>query len=140
MWYALVFLLGGIVFAVGHWFWEFMTGPSHAGVVRELDEYKASRENQRLVDQFLKTGFPAWSRFEIWERMGWIWKETRGLALRSGSLLALLGLGLFALLYSYIWFRTLLFPNPGSLRTMIASRVFFLNVLQKRAMRDDPSA
>ncbi len=132
MYYAFMFFLGAVVFAVGHLLWEFMTGQQHSRLVRDLDEYKARSENEKLIAEFFDRGLPDWDRREIWRRMNWLWKETRGWVFAAPGLGRLAGLAAFALLYSYIWFKTLLFPNSQDLRLLLGGRVWILHIAQKQ--------
>ncbi len=130
MLYLAAFLLG-IVFAVLLiWVWEFMTGPSHAPLVRAIDEHRAAKENEELMRQFLHDDLPPLNRAEIWVRMGWIWRETRGWVVASGRLLGFLVLALFALLYAFLWFKTLVWPSSDDLRLLLGGRSLLLYVVQ----------
>ncbi len=128
---GLIFLLGGLAFALIHWIWEAMTGQDHRKLVRDLDEYKANQENEKLIEEFFDEGLPDWDRKEIWRRMGWLWKETRGWALRSPGLLSLAALALYAVLYNLIWLKTLVRPNSMDLRLLLGGRVWVLHIAQK---------
>lgn len=132
MLYVLIFLLGCFVTVAVTWLWEYMTGESHAELVRELDERKAQIENEKLLDVFVEEGFPRLGRREIWIRMGWIWKETRGLVVHSGQIAGYICLGLFAFLYTSLWFKNLAVPNPDDLRILLGGRGAVLYVLQER--------
>ncbi len=132
MYYALIFLLGGLAFAVGHVVWEMMTGQYHAPLVRDLDEIEASDENEKLIDEFFQNGLPDWDRKEIWRRMSWLWKETRGWVFESPKPVSVFSLGLFLLLYNYVWIKTALFPNSRDLRLLLAGRVWILHIAQKQ--------
>ncbi len=132
MYYALIFLLGGLVFAVGHVVWEMMTGQYHSPLVRDLDEIEASDQNEKLVDEFFENGLPDWDREEIRRRMSWLWKETRGWVFESPKPVSVLSLVLFLLLYHYVWVKTLLAPNSRDLRLLLAGRVWILHIAQKQ--------
>lgn len=132
MHYALIFILGGLVYAIGHHVWELMTGQYHAPLVRNLDECEASDENEKLVEEFFVNGLPDWDRREIWRRMSWIWKETRGWVFESPKAVSLFSLGLFVLLYTCVWLKTLLFPNSSDLRLLLGGRVWIMHIAQRQ--------
>ena len=134
MWVLLIlaFFLGGVAVIFASWIWEHMTGQIHGPLVGELDEYKAAQENQELFDQFLSEGLPDFGRPEIWYRMGWIWKETRAWAVRSGSFFALACLAFFGVLYTGLWLKTLLWPDSHDLRVLLGGRSFFLQLLHRK--------
>lgn len=137
MYYALIFLLGGLVFAIGHVVWQLMTGQYHAPLVRELDEIEASTENEKLLQEYAEGGLPDWDREGIRQRMGWIWKETRGWVYGSPRPVSLLSLGLFILLYQYVWLKTLFFPNSRDLRLLLGARVWILHIAQKQENEEE---
>lgn len=126
------FLVGGVVFLIAVWLWEWMTGQQYEELVRDLDEHKAAKENERFLDEVSQQGLATLSRGEIWSRMTWLWQETRGWALRSGSVVSFACLGLFALLYVYVWLRTMIWPRAESIRLLISGRSLLLYVAQGR--------
>ena len=119
------------------WAWEAMTGTRHRGLVRELDEYKAARENERLLGEFFEEGLPELDRVGIWLRMTWVWKETRGWALRAGSPASVAGLALFSLLYVYVWLKTLVWPDSDDLRLLLGGRNSMLYLARRKDGRED---
>lgn len=126
--YILTFVAGGVVLALVTWLWQTMTGQVHTKVIRVMDEYLAASENERLLEEYLGDGLSELSRAEIWRRMGWIWKEARGWVIRSGGLLSWICLLFFALLYIFLWFKTLAFPNSSDLRLLLGARSLVMYV------------
>lgn len=127
-----MFVAGCLSAVLLTWLWEFMTATPHDRFVEDLDQYRATQENERLLDEFVSQSMPERGRREIWLRMGWIWKETRALVLRSRSLAGFVSLGLFALLYIFFWFKTLVWANARDLRLLLGGRGALLYVLQER--------
>lgn len=140
MLYVASFVLGATLCLLAVWVWEAMTGTRHRGLVRDLDEYKAARENERLLEEFLDEGLPDLGRAEIWRRMAWVWKETRGWALRSGDPMSVAGLGLFSLLYLCVWLKTAVYPDSHDLRLLLGGRnsMAYLASKRKRPDESDP--
>lgn len=128
---AILFIVGVIAALLANWIWALVTDQSHRKLVRHLDEHKAAQENQRLLEQFMDEGLPDWNRRQIWRRMTWIWKETRGWIIRSGRVLNLFWLFLFAVLYTSLWLKTLLFPDSHDLRLLLGGRSWLMYVVQK---------
>lgn len=126
--YVIAFVAGGMVLALATWLWQIMTGQLHARVIRIMDEYLATSENQRLLEEFLGDGLSELGRSEIWRRMAWLWKETRGWVVRSGTALSWACLLFFVLLYIYVWFKTWVFPNSSDLRLLLGARSLLMYV------------
>lgn len=130
--YLFIFILGGLAAFLCAWVWEAMIGRSPTLAARAMVEYQAAQENQRLLDEFVAGELPELSRSEIWEKMGWFWKEPRGWVARSGGALSWICLSVFAALYAYLWFKTLLSPNSHDLRLLLGGRSLIMYVTQER--------
>ncbi len=125
-----IFFVGAALALLANWLWHVMTGQSHRELVRTLDEHRASQENQRLLEEFLDGRLPKLGRRQIWYRMNWVWKETRGWVLRSGRFGSFVGLFLFALLYTGLWLKTLVWPDSHDLRLMLGGRSWLMYLVR----------
>ncbi len=129
------FVLAVSILMLLFWVFQLLVGLQGEELQRELDQTVSSSQVEEMLEQLDRVKHLALSRQEVWEKMSWIWKETRLFAMASRSFLASLYLLLFSFLWGLVWLKTLLRPNSEDLRLLLGGELFML--VQVRRKQND---
>lgn len=101
------------------WISELLGASRDDDLLLSTDERVASDRARALYDQFSSHGFPDLKRREIWDRICWLWRYGRVLALQSGRLMGVFWLLLYGASCLGVALVCLFRPRSHSLRVLL---------------------
>ncbi len=115
----LFFVAGWVCLVLLSWLSELLSASPNDDILLTTEERIASERCLALYEQFSNGTVPHLERRDVWQFVGWFWRYTRFVALRSGKLLALCWLAFYAVSCVAVMAVNLVRPHPHSLRLLL---------------------